>query len=610
MKYLSIIPLLVLCSFISYAQTLPPPFTACPSTGFQVVNSPTNFQTVNLATGTTTTVATFTIYVNAIGFNPNDGRIYGIRQSTLGLVAIGSDYTYNIVPTTGAALQGSVVGDVSPSGYLWCQGSTNIYKIDCNPGDGANFGKVTLVGTKSSSSFTDWSFPTNDTTKIYTVNSSGALIYISTADLSVHTVLAAAVPAASYGATYFDSNGNFYAKSNTTGVIYKFINATTASPTVVTFSTSTTSGQNDGARCANAAAPVIADYGDAPDSYGTYTASGGPVHLLSSPNPALAQVYLGDSVSIDADGQPSAAANLDYDDGISSFTPIAGGNLTSSIPSYSVVVKVHNATASAVNLAGWIDWDNNGTFDAGERISVTVPASFTGNETLTWNSISLSGTQGTTGTYGRFRISTDALPLPGGTASDGEVEDYYIPFTAALPVSLTSFTAERTSTSVKLAWVTSSEQNNKGFSIERSANGINFSKLDFVPSQAPSGTSGQTLNYNYYDTRPMDGINYYRLQQTDIDGHSTYSAIIKAVFGVDGNIVVAPNPATNTITVYGLKGNENIKLYSDAGLLIKNERATNTEHQVDISTLQTGIYQLVITDATGNKVVKKIIKVR
>jgi len=46
MKYLSIIPLLILCSFISYAQTLPPPFTACPSTGFQVVNNPMNFQTV------------------------------------------------------------------------------------------------------------------------------------------------------------------------------------------------------------------------------------------------------------------------------------------------------------------------------------------------------------------------------------------------------------------------------------------------------------------------------------------------------------------------------------------------------------------------------------
>jgi|GEM_PF-6555099 len=610
MKYLTTAACMILYSLNTTAQTLPPAFTSCPSTGFQVVNNPTNFQTVNLATGTTTTVATFTIYVNAIGFNPNDDRIYGIRQGSLALVAIGSDYSYDIVPTSGSALQGSVVGDVSPSGYLWCQGSTNIYKVDCNPSDGTNFGKVTLVGPKSSASFTDWSFPTNDTTRIYTVNSSGALIYISTADLSVHTVLSGAVPAASYGATYFDSDGNFYAKSNTTGVIYKFINATGASPTVVTFSTSSTSGQNDGARCADAQAPVIADYGDAPDSYGTYASSGGPVHLLSSPNPALAQVYLGDSVSIDPDGQPSDSANLDYDDGIASFPPIVGGSLTSTIPSYSVVVKVHNATGSTVHLAGWIDWNNNGTFDNGEELTAVVPASFTGNDTLTWSGVTLTGAMGTRGTYARFRISTDALTSPGGTVSDGEVEDYFIGFDEALPVTLVSFNAVKSGQSVRLSWTTASEQNNKGFGVERSSDGQHFEALDFIASQAPSGTSGQSHTYTYTDVRPASGMNYYRLRQTGIDGQSRYSATVSVRFAGNAAISVYPNPASNTITLSGLQGNEEIRLYSDAGRLVLRQKAASAVQEVDISNLSRGVYQLVVTDTRGMKTILKVLKNR
>ncbi len=602
---------LILFSIVLKAQTLPPAFVTCPSTGFQVVNNPSDFQTVNLATGATTTVATFPIYVNAIGYNPNDNRIYGIRQGTpLALVVIGSDYTYDTIPTSGAALLGSVVGDVSPSGILWCFGGTKIYTVDCNPSDGANFGKVTIIGNKPAVAVLDWSFPANDTTKIYSVASDGSLVYVSTSNLSVHTVMAAAtVPAGSYGATYFDNSGNFYAKSNTSGIIYKFINATTSTPTVITFSTSSTSGQNDGARCPNAPAPVIADYGDAPDSYGTYASSGGPFHLLPSPNPDLAQIYLGSAVTIDQDGNPSAAANLDSDDGVSSFSAIYGGTSPSSISSYSVVVKVHNATASAANVGAWIDWNNNGTFDSSERVAARVPANFTGSDTLRWSNITLTGPNGTAGTYARVRISTDTMTSPLGMASNGEVEDYYIAFSSVLPVSISGFSAARVNTAAHLSWVTYLEQNNKGFAIERSSDGTLFHQIDFVASQAAGGTSSYKIQYNYYDTRPVTGINYYRLKQINSTGEVVVSQVAKVIWSNSDNAVtIYPNPAKDRLSIDGLKGNETLLLYNATGQLIKREKAGGVLSVLDISHLTLGVYRLTITDESGKIITKKIVK--
>jgi len=76
---------------------------------------------------------------------------------------------------------------------------------------------------------------------------------------------------------------------------------------------------------------------------------------------------------------------------------------------------------------------------------------------------------------------------------------------AALPVTLTSFTAKPTSTNtVALNWVTSSEIVNKGFRIERQAGGVNgkFESIGFVASKALGGNSQTALSYNFIDASP------------------------------------------------------------------------------------------------------------
>src|SRR5690606_20929585 len=94
-----------------------------------------------------------------------------------------------------------------------------------------------------------------------------------------------------------------------------------------------------------------------------------------------------------------------------------------------------------------------------------------------------------------------------------------------LPVSLTSFTAEKQNSVVKLNWTTASEQKNSHFDVLRSSDGKAFHSIAEV---AGAGDLNEVRHYSYRDNNPFPGVNYYKLRQVDFDGTATESDI-KAV---------------------------------------------------------------------------------
>jgi hypothetical protein len=107
---------------------------------------------------------------------------------------------------------------------------------------------------------------------------------------------------------------------------------------------------------------------------------------------------------------------------------------------------------------------------------------------------------------------------------------------ALLPIELLNFDAKVEGKSVKLSWSTASETNNDYFTIERSANAVDFETLTTVPG---AGNSSQTSYYNTVDEKPLIGISYYRLKQTDFDGKHEYF----------GPTVVNYDPTDTTVKV-------------------------------------------------------------
>ena len=128
----------------------------------------------------------------------------------------------------------------------------------------------------------------------------------------------------------------------------------------------------------------------------------------------------------------------------------------------------------------------------------------------------------TSNSIGNFYASS-GNSVVGGTASAG----YAQLTSSSLPVSLVNFSGYSKDNKNVLNWTTASEMNNKGFDVERSADGRNFSSIAFVPSKASNGNSSSPLIYSYEDQGGY-GVSqyYYRLKQIDMDGRGIYSSTL------------------------------------------------------------------------------------
>ncbi len=123
--------------------------------------------------------------------------------------------------------------------------------------------------------------------------------------------------------------------------------------------------------------------------------------------------------------------------------------------------------------------------------------------------------------------------------------------TSTLPVELLSFTAARAEDGTVLTeWKTASENNNRQFDVERSANGINFVSIARLAAKGNKQNPAVTT-YRYTDREPLPGLSYYRLKQVDMDGSFKNYSIVS----VERSVPVAdlfrlfPNPNDGVFTV-------------------------------------------------------------
>jgi len=181
-----------------------------------------------------------------------------------------------------------------------------------------------------------------------------------------------------------------------------------------------------------------------------------------------------------------------------------------------------------------------------------------------------------------------------------------------LPVSLRSFTAARSNSNVLLKWETASEQNSRGFYIERNLGNNVWQTLGFVQSKAINGNSNSVLNYEYTDfNNNAKGITQYRLRQVDIDGKHAYSPI-RAVRagGQKGKTIVYPNPSADgkvNVVFADVNVPRDVSLSDLNGRVIKQWKGITT-NIIQIDNLTAGFYTVRIIDTeSGEQTVEKIV---
>jgi hypothetical protein len=180
-----------------------------------------------------------------------------------------------------------------------------------------------------------------------------------------------------------------------------------------------------------------------------------------------------------------------------------------------------------------------------------------------------------------------------------------------LPVELLFFRAAPDKDGVDLSWATATESNNSYFTVERSRDGVSFEDVERVDTKAFSGNSSIRLDYTGRDASPYAGVSYYRLRQTDLDGHSSYSKIASVSFDKLSSIRIFPNPTSGPVYVSGLSGNETVvraEWYDVGGRLLlqqsvpaQNGGATLYPH------FNNGVYLLKIIASDGSIKLQNVI---
>ncbi|MFT4188323.1 MAG: CshA/CshB family fibrillar adhesin-related protein [Aeromicrobium sp.] len=216
-------------------------------------------------------------------------------------------------------------------------------------------------------------------------------------------------------------------------------------PTSVMFMEGATSGDITVSSPAGASAMAIgvvlsSDFGDAPSSYGEaghlYAPSYASTQPLAEGTNVVGRSYplatpvvttrLG--ATIDAESATQAADGSDED---------AVGTLAD-IPI--TVGSTHTQTVACSNgqVQGWIDWNVDGAFDAGEASGVVPCTGTDSTADLSWTIPSTATNLRSAPSYMRLRIGADAAAVesPTGMSTSGEAEDHAVTLANAVSTEL------------------------------------------------------------------------------------------------------------------------------------------------------------------------------
>lgn len=183
----------------------------------------------------------------------------------------------------------------------------------------------------------------------------------------------------------------------------------------------------------------------------------------------------------------------------------------------------------------------------------------------------------------------------------------------SLPVSLRSFGATVTGPkSVRLDWFTDAEINNRGFSVQHATTaGGTFRTIGFVAARGPGSA------YDFVHTDPVDGANYYRLQQEDLDGTTERSAVRTVTLraGTEAVLRIIPNPARDfvylDVTPDGnATGQGQVSLYDAVGRLVREkvvDLAVGAQRlPLSLADLPSGQYVVRLATDSGDWAVEKL----
>ncbi|QRR02417.1 T9SS type A sorting domain-containing protein [Dyadobacter sandarakinus] len=177
-----------------------------------------------------------------------------------------------------------------------------------------------------------------------------------------------------------------------------------------------------------------------------------------------------------------------------------------------------------------------------------------------------------------------------------------------LPVTLTTFTAQKETSTTLLTWQTATEIHSDHFEIHHSMNGKAWNHIGAVNAL---GENEGLHTYQFVHPSPANGDNYYRLKMIDTDGTFAYSKVERVSFKLGFKVNVYPNPATEMIHLQTPDWTKvkSVEIVNVQGKVVYKSGKKPVQH-LSAEAFGAGLYFVKITDVNGSETSRKIVVAR
>lgn len=178
---------------------------------------------------------------------------------------------------------------------------------------------------------------------------------------------------------------------------------------------------------------------------------------------------------------------------------------------------------------------------------------------------------------------------------------------SALPIELLAFDVSQENDAVACYWSTESETNNDYFTVERSEDGVHYVPIAYMDGKMQSYS---VIQYKIYDYSPiMNETSYYRLVQTDKDGHQ-YTTPPRAIYVESTNpVIISPNPSRGNVQIRTSKAIlETLTILDAAGRMVQLPEIS-PGNELILTDLPGGVYSVIYQTRQGIQT-EKIVMLR
>jgi hypothetical protein len=168
---------------------------------------------------------------------------------------------------------------------------------------------------------------------------------------------------------------------------------------------------------------------------------------------------------------------------------------------------------------------------------------------------------------------------------------------AALPLQWVDVQAEWINNQAKITWQVAQQVNVKDYTVQQSADGINFTNVCNV-------AASNSTTYSCGVAGTLNAVNYYRVQQTDIDGRSSISKTVTLKSSSNGAIIIYPNPVKDHLYISNDLNYRNLLITDLAGKIILKKSISDGLNKIQIDQIPAGSYFIRLSDGDKTQSLK------